>query len=232
VFPSLGEFAPELFELLFQIDTRHARRTNARTRLRFGRTKLATLRLALRALARQGHPPAARRSTRPTDISNIPRQAGRVIYGSAPRRRQGQLRHPGANFRAGSPDWPEEGHDASPGPYADMLMIVIAQLEEQPLHALKTATLPLVRGFFTTNCHNYPTSGGPLLLLFLEDKARGILSKAAFGRKCRTCRRGRQWAARMPSAGAVLQTIRHPFLGSRHALPAPCTRSHTYRQQC
>ena len=44
------------FELLFQIGGRFALTGNARLRLRSGRTKLATVRSALRAFARQGHP--------------------------------------------------------------------------------------------------------------------------------------------------------------------------------
>ena len=54
--PSLGEFAPACFELLFHRG-RLARPTNALPlRLRSGRTKLATVCSALRAFARQGHP--------------------------------------------------------------------------------------------------------------------------------------------------------------------------------
>src|SRR5262245_61884361 len=62
----VGELAGALFELffqfasmrgqfLFQLGARFAA-TNARPRLRSGRTKLATLRLAFRALARQVYP--------------------------------------------------------------------------------------------------------------------------------------------------------------------------------
>src|SRR5262245_32127932 len=54
--PSLGEFAPASFKLLLQRGVGFALATRARSRLRSGRTKLATLRLAFRALARQGHP--------------------------------------------------------------------------------------------------------------------------------------------------------------------------------
>src|SRR5262249_964286 len=45
-----------LSELLFQLRSGCALATHARSRLRSGRTKLATTRSAFRALARQGHP--------------------------------------------------------------------------------------------------------------------------------------------------------------------------------
>jgi hypothetical protein len=51
----LGELAPVLFELLFQIGTWLAHPANARSHLRSGRTKLATMCSVLRAFARQGH---------------------------------------------------------------------------------------------------------------------------------------------------------------------------------
>jgi hypothetical protein len=55
VLPSLSEFTPVFFELLFQIGTRLARPTNVSSRLRSGRTKTRNTCLALRPLARQGH---------------------------------------------------------------------------------------------------------------------------------------------------------------------------------
>src|SRR6516165_11485530 len=53
--PSFGEFAPVFFELLFQISARLTHPTNARSRLRSGRTKTTNAGLALRPFARQGH---------------------------------------------------------------------------------------------------------------------------------------------------------------------------------
>src|SRR5262249_21219815 len=47
---------PRLGELPFQFGTGFADAGDARCRLRSGRTKLATVRPALRAFARQGHP--------------------------------------------------------------------------------------------------------------------------------------------------------------------------------
>ena len=51
----LGELARARRELLFELGRRPARSAGARSRLRSARTKLATVRSALRAFARQGH---------------------------------------------------------------------------------------------------------------------------------------------------------------------------------
>src|SRR5262245_41288915 len=55
LFELLFQFASMRLEFLFQLGARFAA-TNARPRLRSGRTKLATFRLAFRALARQDYP--------------------------------------------------------------------------------------------------------------------------------------------------------------------------------
>src|SRR5262245_55156664 len=64
-------------QLLFELSARFASPTNARPRLRSGRTKLATTRSAFRALARQGHPRSTSvgpGSPGPLNIRNITRQ--------------------------------------------------------------------------------------------------------------------------------------------------------------
>ena len=71
-----GLLLQRLGELPFQLGAGRAAAANARSRLRSGRTKLATTRSAFRALARQGHPGGT--SIDPgslaTDIKNITRQ--------------------------------------------------------------------------------------------------------------------------------------------------------------
>src|SRR5262245_10735525 len=55
VLARLGELAPRCFKLLFQIGVGCAKAVNVSSRLRSGRTKIATARSALRPVARQGH---------------------------------------------------------------------------------------------------------------------------------------------------------------------------------
>jgi hypothetical protein len=55
VLPSLGNFVPVFFELLFQIGARLTHPTKALSRHRSGRTKTGNAFSALRAFARQGH---------------------------------------------------------------------------------------------------------------------------------------------------------------------------------
>src|SRR5262245_30804154 len=76
-----------LGELLFQTRTECALATHAHARLRSGRTKLATVRSAFRALAGQGHPRGT--SIDPTSPGhrhlkdNTAGPVGEAIYGSA-----------------------------------------------------------------------------------------------------------------------------------------------------
>src|SRR5215469_14369535 len=83
--PSLGKFAPACFKLLFQLGLRFADLAGTCSRLRSGRTKLATLRLALRALARQDHPAAGRSTpSHPGHLKHIMQSRRRLSLGRWP----------------------------------------------------------------------------------------------------------------------------------------------------